>query len=199
MFPLVETIKIIDGVPMNLHWHQWRFEKSFFLHYLKPAPFQLHTLIDVPQEYKSGIVKLRFLYNESDCFCQFSTYSPKKVERLKLIVADDIEYSLKYVDRKAIEDLVARKGEADDIIIIKKNRITDTSFTNIVLNDGEKWVTPIYPLLKGTAREALLSQGKIEERDIYVEDLTNYKSIKLINAMLDFESQKEISIKKIIY
>jgi 4-amino-4-deoxychorismate lyase len=199
MFPLVETIKIKNGVPQHLEWHQWRFEKSFYLHYLKPAPFQLKNLITVPKEYQEGIVKLRFLYNEVDCFCQFSSYKPREINRLKLVEDNDIEYSLKYVNREKIEILAQRKKNADDILIIKNNRITDTSFSNIVFFDDKNWETPLYPLLKGTARERLLSRGTITERDIQVKDLSNYKSFKLINALLDFEEQPVLNIENIIY
>ncbi len=199
MFPLMETIKIKEGIPQYLDWHQWRFEKSFFLHYLKPAPFDLKQLIQVPEEFKKGIVKLRFLYNEVDCFCQYSPYTPRKINSLQLVTADDLEYSLKYVNRQPIEDLQKRKGSSDDILIIKNEQISDTSFTNIVFFDGKQWVTPAYPLLKGTARERLLYEKKIFAKEIRPEDIKNYKTFKLINAMLDFEEQEEIPATNIYY
>ena len=199
MFPLMETIKIKVGIPQHLDWHQWRFEKSFLLHYLKPAPFKLSSLINVPEEYQTGIVKLRFLYNEKDCFCQYSNYKPKQIKSLKLVEDDKIEYSLKYVNREKLDSLLAQKASADEIIIVKNNRITDTSYTNIVLFDGSEWVTPLYPLLKGTARERLLFEEKIIEKDVLKDDLKKYKSIKLINALLDFHEQPEIKIENIVY
>ncbi len=195
----METIKIEEGQIRNLPWHQWRFEKSFFLHYLKPAPFKLADLIKIPLEFKKGTVKLRFLYNDKDCFCQYMPYVPKKVDTLQLVENNRIEYSLKYVNRRKIRNLLKQKKEADDILIVKNNRITDTSFSNIVLFDGEKWHTPLYPLLKGTARERLLAQEKIYEKDILVRDLPEYKSFKLINAMLDFESSPQIPLAHILF
>ncbi len=198
MFPLMETIKIKDGKPQHLNWHQWRFEKSFYLHYLKPAPFQLEKLINVPEEFSRGIVKLRFLYNEVDCFCQYSHYAPKKIDRLKVVRPNTIEYSLKYVNREKIERLKVGLKKTEDVLIIKNDQITDTSFTNIVFFNGEEWFTPRYPLLKGTARERLLFENKIKEIEIRPEDLQNYQSFKLINAMLDFDEQMEIPVENIL-
>ncbi len=186
-------------MPQHLEWHQWRFEKSFYLHFLKPAPFILEHLIEVPKEYREGTVKLRFLYNESECFCQYSFYKPKEISSLQLVYDSHIEYSLKYINRNKLENLLKMKANADEILIIKDRRVTDTSFSNIVFFDGKQWVTPVYPLLKGTARERLLRENKIIAKDILIEDLKNFKSIKLINAMLDFDEQSEIDIENLYY
>ena len=198
MFPLLESIKILDGMPQNLAYHQYRFEASYFKMFKKLTKIKLANLIEVPEENQKGIVKLRFLYNQNNCFCQYMTYKPKEIQKLKLIFKDNIRYPLKLTDRRLLGQLRLQKGPADDILIVKQQRITDTSFTNIVLFDGQTWWTPQYPLLHGTARSRLMDEKKIKAADILYTDLSSFKSFKLINALLDFEEVKAYPVSHIL-
>jgi len=198
MFPLIETIKILNGQAQHLAYHQHRFEASYYKLYKKLTTIKLADVIQVPKVFENGLVKLRFLYNEADCFCQYDNYQPKKIATVKLVADDKIDYSLKWVNRKPLENLLQHKGQADEILIIKNRRITDTSYTNIVFFDGKDWLTPKYPLLHGTARARLLNENKIKAMDIFIDDLSVFQSFKLINAMLDFESQPAMDVKNLI-
>ena len=80
--------------------------------------------------------------------------------------------------------LLLQKGDADEIIIVKNGRLTDTSYSNIALFDGNRWVTPAHPLLKGTMRQSLIDKGLLEEKDIMAEDFPKYLEVRLINAMM---------------
>ncbi len=188
MFPLIESIQILDGQPQNLKYHQYRFEASYFKMFKQLTQIQIKDLIEVPDEYLSGLVKLRFLYNQTNCFCQYIAYTPKIIQHLKVVRDDAVEYNLKKTDRRSIDRLLLKKGQADDILIVKHQRLTDSSFTNIVLYDGQTWWTPKYPLLHGTARSRLIDQKKINVADILISDLADFKTFKLINAMRDFET-----------
>ena len=188
MFPLIETIKILDGQPQNLSFHQHRFEASFFKVYKSLTDIKLKDLIQIPENYRQGLVKLRFLYNQTDCFCQYEHYNTKAIKSLKVVFDDDIKYDLKWVNRTAIEKLKQQKGSADDILIVKNQRITDTSFTNIAFYDGKDWLTPKFPLLHGTARARLLNEKLIIAKDIFIDDLNNFTHYKLFNAMRDFDT-----------
>jgi 4-amino-4-deoxychorismate lyase len=199
MFPLLETIKILDGVPQNLSYHQHRFEASYYKAFKKLADIKLDQLIEVPEQYKQGLVKLRFLYNEKDCFCQYDFYKPQKIQSLKIVIADTIDYSLKWVNRKALEALVKQKDTADDILIVKNGRITDTSFTNIIFFDGQQWLTPQFPLLHGTARARLINEKKIFAEDIFLSELNRFLSYKLINAFKEFDETPVLSMDTILF
>lgn len=188
MFPLIESIKVLDGKLQHLSYHQHRFEASYYKLYKKLTNIRLNNVIQVPEAYQQGLVKLRFLYNESDCFCQYSNYQPVEIKQLKLVFSDEIDYNIKWVDRSELEKLKKQKETADDILIVKNQRITDTSFSNIIFYNGNRWVTPKFPLLHGTARARLLNEKKIVSDDIFVDDLLNFTQYKLINAMRDFDS-----------
>ena len=84
-----------------------------------------------------------------------------------------------------LENHMKRNPGFGEILIIKNKKITDTSYSNICLYDGNEWLTPKYPLLKGIRRSVLLDQRKIREEDIRERDLSAFSKIALINAMLD--------------
>ena len=85
-----------------------------------------------------------------------------------------------------LDSLFTRRGEADDILIVRNGLLTDTSIANIALWDGRQWHTPTRPLLKGTRRAELLDNGILTEHDIPVEKIWTYRKIRLFNAMLHF-------------
>lgn len=194
MYPLVETIKILNGIPQNLIWHQKRFEHSYQSQFGKAPQIKLEKILVIPDQYTAGKIKARFLYNGESFMAEFQEYIPAKNRSLKIIYNDNIEYDHKFTDRSSITNMMKEKGDCDDILIVKKGKITDSSIANIVFFDGGKWLTPEFPLLKGTARERLLHEERIFLRDIKVENLRLFSHFRLINSMLDFNEQEMLEI-----
>ena len=183
MFPLVETIRVQDGVLANLELHRIRMKTSYKILFETVCPFDLKNLLVIPQDFSKGLVKLRFLYSKDDFEIQFSHYQPKEINSIRLVFNDIIDYSLKYTDRNLINLLLQEKGKADDILIVKNALITDTSIANILFFDGENWITPSSPLLKGICRSFLLRNNEIIERDIHWKEIPSFESFSLINAL----------------
>lgn len=103
---------------------------------------------------------------------------------------DSFEYSYKYADRSFFERVKAELGDDEEPLFARSDgTITDTSFTNVLIETEAGYLTPTRPLLRGTQREGLLRAGLIAEAD----DLTlsalraKAKSILLINALLPLE------------
>jgi 4-amino-4-deoxychorismate lyase len=90
-----------------------------------------------------------------------------------------------------------QRGKSDDIIIVRNGFVTDASYANLIFRKGNEWFTPTTYLLAGTMRAFLLDSNRIKSTEICAEDLVNYESCKLINAMLDMNSQ-EIPISSIV-
>lgn len=194
MFHLFETIRVRDGVPEHLEWHQARLNDSYCRYFKRFGGPVLEEVVRVPEAFSKGTVKCRFLYNRSAYTAEFESYTPRRIRSLKLVDGDHIEYSMKYTGRSSLEQLYNQRADCDDILIVQNGRITDTSYTNIVLFNGERWITPIYPLLQGTCRSRLVREGRIREGDIRVDDLKHYKYFRLINAMLDFDAQEDVEV-----
>lgn len=199
MFPLFETIKILDGVPQYLGWHQKRFEWSFLQLYRRKPKVKIEEILVVPSEFELGVVKCRFCYNDHSWSVSFQNYQPKVIESFQLIYNNTIAYSLKYSDRKALASLVDLRGACDEIIIIKDGFITDTSYSNLIFLNGKEWYTPAQPLLNGTNRARLIDQGIIKIAEIKIDDLSRFSKFKMINAMLDHDTQPAFDISAIKY
>lgn len=199
MYHLLETIRIENGSPTNLKWHVQRINRSFRLLYKKKPTFNIAELIEVPDKMKSGRVKLRFLYNEISHKMEYHEYIPKRINTLKLVNCDLIRYDFKYTDRTLLNQLFSLRDECDDILIVKKGQITDTSYCNIVFYDGSNWITPANPLLAGTCRQRLLKEGRINKMKLHPDDIVNFNSYRLINAMMDFDEQDPIDINNIVF
>ncbi len=180
---LLETIRCEGGQPSFLSYHQDRVDKS-----LKQLgsnrKYDLTSLILPPD---NALYRCRIIYDSAALNIAYIPYKKRVVHSLKLIQADDLEYALKYADRVELDHLFAKRGDADDILIVQNNLITDTTIANIAFFDGTQWLTPKHPLLKGTTRSRLLDEKKIFESDIHLNDLDKFTAFALMNAMIDFD------------
>lgn len=178
---LIETIKIHNKKIENLEFHLERINKARKdIFKLKP----LENLI-IPLPPSLGTYKCRIIYGPEIISINLEKYKKRKINSLKVVYDDDIVYDYKWKDRKKLENLFNLKNGCDEILIVKKGFITDTSFSNVVLKNSDGLFTPLYPLLKGIKRESLLKKGIIQPREIKIEDLKSFEEIHLINAMLD--------------
>ena len=175
----LESIKLIDGELYHLEYHQKRVESV-----VGRGIYRLQDMLVPPSE---GLYRCRILYDAISFDVEYLSYQKRKIQTFKLIHDDFIEYSKKYAERSPLENLLQHRAECDDIIIVKNGLLTDTSIANIAFFDGERWLTPKTPLLQGTTRERLLDEGKIEKRDIGLQDIQSFKKIALMNAMIDFD------------
>ena len=194
MYPLFESIKIEGGKAPYLSWHQERINRSYPQLFGSNNPFLLEKLLRIPEAVKNGLFKARFVYSEKEYYWEFHPYSPKKIKRLKRVEANDLDYSLKYQDRKALQSLLEGRKKKTEVIILKNDFVTDSTYSNLIFRSGESWYTSNTPLLEGTCRARLLSEGKITSIPIRKEDLSQFEAAKLINAMLEMEETKEIPI-----
>lgn len=198
MFPLFESIKVFNGKIFHIDWHQWRFERSYKYLFGKSVPYKIEEVISLPDEFIVGLYKLRFSYGIKTYKIDYKPYLYNKLNSLKLIHHNSIDYSLKYSNRSDLDFLLTKKGNCDDILIVKNQLVTDSSISNIIFFDGKNWTTPKSPLLKGTSRERLISNKMIHEKDIDYREISNYKCFKLINAMRDFNEVESLTIDSII-
>ncbi|MBN2174028.1 MAG: aminotransferase class IV [Bacteroidales bacterium] len=198
MCRLFETIKVQDRKLHNIGYHNERFNRSRFEIFGLMDNITLEEAIEIPGTLAEGIYKCRVIYSDQIEKIEFEPYRQRKIKSLKLVQADAIDYTYKYLDRSEISRLFEMRNGCDDILIVKNGLITDTSFANIVFWDGHQWKTPTKPLLNGTKRQKLLLEGKMTEAVIGPQDIFRFKKAGIINAMLDFTDDfPEIEIKNI--
>jgi 4-amino-4-deoxychorismate lyase len=187
-----ETIKIQHRKPQNIAWHNQRFNQTRIKLFGIKEPTLLENFIEIPNDLDKGVFKCRIIYSVEIEKIEFEKYSPRKIQSLKVVECNDIDYSHKYYDRTKLNELLQQKGNCDDILIVKNGLITDTSYANIVFWDGGNWVTPSRPLLAGTARARLLDLQMIMEKEIRIKDLEYFKKARIINAMVDLDESNDI-------
>ncbi len=197
MSQLFETIKLQNKKLFNIEYHNERMNNSRRNLFGTEDKINLEEVIKIPDGISNNAFKCRVVYSEKITDIEFQPYYEKKVNSLQAINVDWIDYSYKYLDRSNLQKLLC-KCIADDVLIIKNGFVTDTTYSNVVFYDGKNYFTPNTPLLKGTKREKLLREGIIKETEIKISDINNYKSLFLINAMLDIDEAKAIPINKII-
>ena len=199
MCQLVESIKLKDGVIQNLEYHQMRMNRSMDELFPESPKINLERAITIPENCNSGIFKVRVLYGNSVQKIEIEPYTFRTIQSLKVVHHDSINYHLKYTDRQILQELLAQRENYDDIIIIKNGLVTDSFAANLLFFDGETWVTPNSPLLKGTKRQLLIDQGFVFEKKIRVEDIRSYLKVGLINAMIEFEEMPVIAVEHICF
>ena len=183
MCHLFETIRIENGCIMHAGWHEARMAASRLELWNLHDPICLKEILNIPDQWKTGLVRCRITYGPQMESITFENYIRRPATSFKLIECNHIDYHLKRSDRSLLDDLFSKRGNCDEIIIVKEGVVTDTSVSNLIFSDGTKWYTPDMPLLKGTCRQRLLEKGIISERHIRPEDLYRFSGLKMINAM----------------
>ena len=195
---LFETIRIKDGMPQFLDWHERRMILARREIWHIKDHVNLKEVVYVDSDFAQGTVRCNVIYGPDIRAISFRKYEKKPINSLKLVSCDTIDYHLKFHDRSVLKELLETRGTADEIIIVKNGCITDTSMSNLIFRNEGAWWTPSTPLLKGTVRERLLSEGKILEKKMTPQDLGQYRGCKLINAMRLPEEEELIPITRIL-
>jgi len=183
---------LYDGKEIrNLKFHNQRANKTIKENFNKNVNLDLlNALKNLPKE----PCRVKVIYSDSVQKVEYHPLIQREWRSFK-IIDSNIEYPYKYVDRSNIERLYGKREDCDEIIITKNGLVRDCSIANIAIFDGQRWITPKNPLLKGTMRESLLQKQIILEKDVKIEDLKNAKKIALLNAIIGFYDIDDFEIK----
>lgn len=185
MSRFIETMQLKDGEFLNLEFHQWRVNCTFRAFFPAQKVFLLEKILPGMEFPQIGRFRCTLTYSEQPGDLKYFAYRPRKINKLILKEVDELDYSWKYADRSELDKLTNDLAPDEEIIIIKKDLVTDASYANLIFFDGSSWLTPSKPLLPGTKRKKLLEDGKIKEAEIRKKDLTRFSKCCLINAMLE--------------
>jgi 4-amino-4-deoxychorismate lyase len=186
MYRFLETIKLLDGNFYRLPLHQQRLNKAFSECFPKNQAPNLISIIQNSDFPLNGLFKCRILFDEYDLKIEFEPYVRKKISSLQLMNTDIQTFNYKPADRIAYQQAFNLRKNCDDVLLVRDEFITDTSFTNIAFFDGTNWITPEIPLIYGVNRASLLAEQKIVALPVKISDLSNFKFFRLFNAMIEF-------------
>jgi 4-amino-4-deoxychorismate lyase len=117
MYQLVETIKINNGTPVNLEFHNRRMKNSLSDIYGIRKGFDLNAILKVPYNLSRGIVKCRIVYDTEIRETTFQPYVIRPVNTLRFVKDNEIDYRYKYADRSSLDALFEKRGSCDDIML----------------------------------------------------------------------------------
>lgn len=191
-----ESIKIEDQKIYLLDLHQKRVNETF-ANFGKDGSIDLEKIFKNLQHDEDGLYKLRISYDLDKSFhTQIIPYAISEINSFRLVENNTYDYSFKFDDRAEFERM-KNKAKASEIIIVKNNHITDTSFSNLLFLKGKEWFAPKTYLLNGVQRQYLLKGKRIKEAEISLQNLKEYSHFQIINAMNDFDDMFIYPIEKI--
>ena len=197
MSRFIESIKIEDQKAFLLDFHQKRVNQTF-AHFGKEGSIDLVKIFKNLEHDEDGLYKLRIVYDLDKKFTtQLIPYAIPEIENFQLVENNSYDYSFKFEDRKEFERMKT-KAKTEEIIVVKNNHITDTSYTNILFLKGKEWFTPTTYLLNGVMRQHLLHEKKIKETEITLQNIKEFSHFQLINAMNDFDDMFIYPIERIV-
>ncbi|MCW3160795.1 aminotransferase class IV [Chryseobacterium oryctis] len=196
MSQFIESIKVEDQKIYLLDFHQKRINQTF-AHFGKEGSIDLEKIYKSLEHDEDGLYKLRIVYDlDKKIRTQMIPYAIPEIHSFQLVENNNFDYSFKFEDRKELEKM-KMKSKAEEIIIVKNNHITDTSFSNLLFLKGKEWFTPATYLLNGVQRQHLLKNKKIKETEITLQNIKQFSHFQLINALNDFDDMFIYPINKI--
>ena len=196
MYPLFETIRYVNGIIENLSYHQARLDRT--INALGGSTSVQLDKIQIDGGFEKNIVyKLRCSYDLKGTYrIEKEVYQKKIIKSVSIFKTVIEEYPYKYTNRNWLNDALKKAG-TDEIIIVQNNIIKDGNYANLVFFNGSEWHTPLHPLLLGTRRAKLIDENKIIAKNITLDEISNYKKMKFINAMMLWEECPEIELKNV--
>lgn len=197
MSRFIESIKLENGIPFLLDYHQNRVNRTLKAH-KSSNHINLAGIIERLDLEEKGLFKFRIAYDLDGNFAfQAIPYAVAEVQSFSILEDISANYSFKFEDRNLFE-LLKSQSYTQEIIITKNHLVTDTSISNLLFLKENVWYTPNAPLLNGVQRQYLLDQNKILETEISVNDLNDYSHFQIINSMNGFNESFIYNIDRIV-
>lgn len=196
MSQFIESIKVEDTEIFLLDQHQKRVNETFS-YFGKEVSINIDEIFKSLKHDEDGLYKFKITYDLTGKYkTQMIPYAMSKIANFQLVENNSYDYSFKFEDRKELEKMKIL-SKAAEIIIVKNNHITDTSYSNLLFKKGKDWFTPKTYLLNGVQRQFLLKAKKIKEAEITLQNLSEYSHFQLINALNEADDSYSYPIDRI--
>lgn len=124
----IETIKVLDGQFYNLEAHERRARVTAEAFFGKPLAWEVGRMV-IPATMCSGLVKCRVVYDSEVREVSFQPYVMRRIRSLRLVNGDGVDYRYKSTDRSVFARLLEKRGECDDVLIVRDGWVTIPHFT----------------------------------------------------------------------
>lgn len=186
MITLLETFCLLEGQPLNTPYHARRVALSVgsdapLEPMLRAIQHQVQLQGSTPGRWRASV-----------------TYTPQTIIGVRLIpysipainalcitpIAQNI-YPLKLADRSPLDRYKKALPTGTEPLFVLDGRLTDTSFTSILLEREGALYAPTSYLLYSTKRQMLIDAARAIPAPVTLDSLHTYQRIHLVNALLD--------------
>lgn len=196
MSQFIESIKVEDKKIFLLDQHQKRVNETFS-YFGKAERLDLAAIFKSLEHDEDGLYKFKITFDLTGKYrTQMIPYAISEIADFQLVENNVYDYSFKFEERKELEKMKIL-SKAAEIIVVKNNHITDSSYSNLLFKKGKEWFTPTTYLLNGVQRQHLLKTNKIKEAEITLQTLSEYSHFQLINALNEFDDVVVYPLSKI--
>lgn len=183
---LLETFCLLDGELLNLPFHKARVEWSLgeecsFLSIIEAVYREAKRLGATHGKWRASVT----YSGDGVEGIRLIPYQLPQITGFQLIDIQENFYAKKWADRTRFDQYKAALPQGIEPIFVLDGKVTDTSFTNIIVERNGLLDTSDTPLLQGTKRHKLLTEKSIQAVHLGAEELSTYDRIHLINAMVD--------------
>ncbi len=195
---LLETIRIEDGRAALLEYHQERVDRALRRYFPRAGRLWLNRAVETLELPPVGVHKLRLQYRDQILHTEIQPYIQRRIESLRIVAADQLDYGHKYLDRQPIDRLFQQRGACDDVLFSRMGYLTDTSYANVAFFNGTDWITPAWPLLRGCRREFLLAAKIIQPSILRERDLPHFTEVRVFNSMIPWAAAPRIPLERVV-
>jgi branched-chain amino acid aminotransferase len=194
-FPLTsgifETIKTVDGNPISLNKHMRRaLDSARELGITMPSEEILRDeLVSVLSGNRYAVGRLRICFWKGSFLVTHHEYEeltePARVNFRSETVHGSVHKQFPYDDRFEILESAKDEGFDDSILFNKKNEVTETAVSNLVMRIADQWVTPPITsgLLPGVVRGIAIEECSVKVRPVHISEIPEIESAFLVSSL----------------
>jgi branched-chain amino acid aminotransferase len=188
---IFETIKTIDGDPISLNRHMRRaLDSARDLGISMPSEEVLRDeLAQVLSSTRYTTGRLRICFWNENFSITHHEYEeltePARVNFKSESVQGLTHKVFPYADRFEILEAARDEGFDDSILFNKKNEVTETAISNLILRISGQWVTPPITsgLLPGVVRAIAIEDCGVKVRPVHISEIAEVESAFLVSSL----------------
>ena len=194
-FALLETLRVADGAILRLDAHLSRLARAAAWFGFDLDESMLHArlaALDVDSATGAAAQRLRILLRRDGAASCELVPLPAAPELVRLTTAagrlrtDDPFTRCKTTHRVAYELARAEAPLFDDVVLINEvDEVVETTVANLLYRWNGRWYTPPSDSggLDGIGRQALIDDGQIRERRLFVSELSGCEALAVVSSL----------------
>lgn len=188
---IFETIKTVNGDPISLNRHMRRaIDSARELGISMPGEETLREeLVAVLSTSRFPVGRLRICFWKENFSVTHHEYEEltesARVNFRSETVHGSIHKKFPYDDRFEILDAAKDEGFDDSILFNRKNEVTETAVSNLVLRIANQWVTPPITagVLPGVVRGIAIEECGVKVRPVHISEIADVQSAFLLSSL----------------